>query len=157
MKIIDLSKSIETGMQEYPGDPKVEIDIVHTMEDKAWELRELRLGTHTGTHVDAFSHMHEDGKTIDNIPLASFFGSAQVVDPDEEFPRGIGLIFTKEIGLGSIDKLLDAGPKFVGGSISEELERALVNYTAPSDVASYEYNACSCMAMPVCRRFSTKC
>ncbi|WP_254611184.1 cyclase family protein [Paenibacillus sp. JMULE4] len=61
MRVIDLSETIMDGMTVYPGDPEVKVEVVHTREEHTWELRQLTLGTHTGTHVDAFSHMHQGG------------------------------------------------------------------------------------------------
>lgn len=126
MKIIDLTQHIETGMTVYPGDPKVHIQVVHTYDTHTWELRELKLGSHTGTHVDAFSHMHPGGKSLDDIPLTRFFGQAQVVDPQQSFPYGIGLFFTDEVGAELLERILESKPPFVGGLISEQLERALL-------------------------------
>lgn len=126
MNIIDLSKSLYTGMQVYPGDPAVEVKVVHTHEEHTWELRELHLGSHTGTHVDAFSHMHKHGKNLDDIPLSRFFGPASVVKANDVFPQGMGLFFTDDVGVELVDRILIAQAPFVGGEISEGLERALL-------------------------------
>lgn len=127
MKVIDLSVPIYSGMKVYPGDPEVSIEVVHTYEKKRWLLRKLRLGSHTGTHVDAFSHMDENGKTLDEIPLERFFGEAYMVDKDDSFPSKTGLIFKQAIDVEYLEKILSAKPPFVGGPISESLERALLN------------------------------
>lgn len=126
MKVIDLSRTIREDMKVYPGDPKVKIEQVHTHEENGWELRRLELGTHTGTHVDAFSHMHPDGESIDEIPLERFFGPAQVVTLGAAWPTGVGLFFTEAVDMDYLDKILAAKPGFVGGEITEELERALL-------------------------------
>ncbi|MBP3040594.1 cyclase family protein [Bacillaceae bacterium Marseille-Q3522] len=126
MKIIDLTKQIESGMSVYLGDPEVEIKVVQTIEKNTWELRELKLGTHTGTHVDAISHMHKNGKTLDEIPITSFFGKAQIADKEKDFPKGSGLFFADEVGMEVLERLLAAKPPFVGGHIDTALERALL-------------------------------
>ena len=126
MKIIDLSMPLYTDMDVFPGDPEVKIDLVHTHEKNSWELRKLNLGTHTGTHVDAFSHMHKGMAALDKIPLERFFGEAQVVKLLEEWPRGMGLFFVEEVAVEYLNKILQANPKFVGGEITEELERQLL-------------------------------
>jgi len=59
MKVIDLSLPIYYGMEVFPGDPEVNIETIHTHENEGWELRKISMGSHTGTHVDAFSHMHD--------------------------------------------------------------------------------------------------
>lgn len=126
MKVIDLSAPLYDAMPVYPGDPAVSIEVVHTYEEKSWELRQLSLGSHTGTHVDAFSHMHPEGSPLDEMDLTRFFGSGMVVDLDAEWPSGLGLFFTEEIGRAYFDKIVDSGPGFVGGELSVELERALL-------------------------------
>ncbi|NLJ79568.1 MAG: cyclase family protein [Firmicutes bacterium] len=126
MKVIDLSVSLETGMDVFPGDPQVRIEVVHTLDKQGWVLRHLSLGTHTGTHVDAFSHMHEGKQNLEEIPLERFFGEAQVVKTDGDWPQGIGLFFREKVGIDLLQKILQSDPGFVGGTLSEELERALL-------------------------------
>lgn len=126
MKIIDLSQTIHSDMPIYPGDPEVAISLVHTYKTHSWALRKLELSTHTGTHVDAFSHMHESLASLNEISLERFFGEARVVSSNVPLKAGIGLFFTEEISLEMLDALLQANPNFVGGNLSESLERALL-------------------------------
>lgn len=125
-KSIDLTEPLHADMDVYPGDPRPSFEIIHTHEDHSWELRKLCLGSHTGTHVDAFSHMHHGGKTLDDIPLEQFYGKAVRVQSDSVFPEKTGLLFAEEIGIELLDSLLEARPPFVGGELSEDLERALL-------------------------------
>ena len=133
MKVIDLSTLLYTGMDVFPEDPEVKIDIVHTCEKNTWELRNLSMGSHTGTHVDSFSHMHKAKATLDELPIEKFFGKAQVVDLDQEWEGTIGLFFLEEIGIETLYKIIDLNPRFVGGNISEDLERALLE----KDIITY--------------------
>lgn len=127
MKIIDLSMPVCTGMDVFPGDPEVNINVVHTYKENTWELRSLNMGTHTGTHVDAYSHMHKGKATLDEIPIERFFGKAQVVELYEAWPKEVGLFFIGEIGIEHLDRIIDSNPEFVGGNISEDLQRALLD------------------------------
>lgn len=126
MKIIDLSKEIYKNMPVYNTDPKVDIKIVNTYEEHTWEVRKLCLGTHTGTHVDSYSHMHKGMDTIDNISLDKFIGNAMVVNKDDVFIEGVGIFFIEEVDINILDKILKYKPKFVGGNITAELERKLL-------------------------------
>lgn len=126
MKIIDLSTPLYSGMDVYPGDPEVKITIEHTYEKEGWQLRQMMLGSHIGTHVDAYSHMHQGKATLDEIPLERFFGRAEVVEKLGDWPQRIGLFFTEEMGVDCLERLLKSKPNFVGGNITEELERALL-------------------------------
>lgn len=126
MKVIDLSISLYTGMDVFPGDPEVKVDVVHTYERDTWELRSLSMGSHTGTHVDAYSHMHKGKDTLDKIPIQRFFGKAQVVESSEDWPKEVGLFFIEEMGIKELNRIINANPGFVGGNITEDLERALL-------------------------------
>ena len=127
MKIIDLSMTISDGMEVYPGDPEVKIEQVHFLKTHGWNLSKINMGSHTGTHVDAFSHMtNRDFSSIDEIPVEKFMGEAMLLSPKDEFPAGINLLFFEEIDINLLDKIVKSKPNFVGGDISVDLERALL-------------------------------
>jgi arylformamidase len=132
MKIIDLSQTLEHGMSVYPNDPPVHIRAIHSLEKEGWVLRQLRLGSHTGTHVDAPSHMHEDGATLDHLPLERFFGDAQKVHSTaESFPANIGLVFEEgSVDESMMERIVAASPRFVitgdKAELDLETERALL-------------------------------
>ncbi|MDJ1505633.1 cyclase family protein [Xanthocytophaga agilis] len=126
MTIIDLSSTIYSNMEVYPGDPQVKVKIFHSHQTHSWELREISMGTHTGTHVDAFSHMHSGGQTIDKISLDKFCGKAWVVNLQDIFPKQCGLVFTEEAGIDLLEKIIVAQPPFVAGFITTDLERELL-------------------------------
>ncbi len=126
MAVIDLSLPIYTGMNVHPGDPEVSVKIVHDYKGHGWQLRKLEMGSHTGTHVDGFSHMVENGETLDQIPLHHFFGKSWLAEQGQMLPNSTGLFFKKEAGLECLESLLKARPLFVGGEINEELQRALL-------------------------------
>ncbi|MCM3628295.1 cyclase family protein [Paenibacillus glycanilyticus] len=134
MKVIDLSLPIADGMPVYPGDPVVKVKIAHTYETHTWELRQLSMGSHTGTHVDAPSHMHSGAATLDDLPLERFFGKSRVVRMnDSAWPEGRGLFFVESVGLEALDRLASLQPPFVGGELSDDLERALLSM----DIVTY--------------------
>ncbi|MBI5871231.1 MAG: cyclase family protein [Actinobacteria bacterium] len=86
-KIIDISVSIYSGMPYYPGDPGAEVHPSRLISEGAVaNLSELRLGSHTGTHIDAPNHFDEAGVTVDDLPLEVLVGSARVVDLTEAGP-----------------------------------------------------------------------
>lgn len=119
MTIVDLSQTLKTGMKVYPGDPIVKIVQVHNLNHEGWRLKNLSLGSHTGTHVDAFAHMDKDGDTLDKIPLDKFFGSAVVVKSTDKFPQNTGLIFGKGyLKIEDLNKIISAQPPFIGVSIN---------------------------------------
>lgn len=126
MKIIDLTLEISNDMKVYEGDPQVKITRIHDYDSHTWRLNNIEMGSHTGTHVDAFSHMHKNQETLDDIPLNNFFGESQVIKRKQEFPKRIGLFFIEKIDFNESHRLIEANPSFVGGNLTEELERELL-------------------------------
>nr|WP_256422336.1 cyclase family protein [Halobellus rarus] len=77
---VDLTHPITTGMQTYPGDPDVAVHDHASHEDDGYRVSAVELGSHTGTHIDAPSHVIPDGKTLDEYPLDRFVFDAVRVD-----------------------------------------------------------------------------
>ena len=63
-------------------------------------LSQLKMGVHTGTHLDAPYHFVHDGKKIDEIPLDTFYGTCQVIQLGDE----VDLITARELAKTKIDK-----------------------------------------------------
>ncbi|WP_049986985.1 cyclase family protein [Halobellus rufus] len=79
-ELIDLTRRIESGMPTFPGDPAVRVDPHATHERDGYRVSELRLGTHTGTHVDAPAHVDPAGATLDSFALEDLRFEARVVN-----------------------------------------------------------------------------
>jgi len=80
MRYVDATRPLVPGMFVHPGDPPFETQPVATLERDGFALRSLRLGTHTGTHLDAPAHFVAGGATVDQAPLELLLGPARVVD-----------------------------------------------------------------------------
>jgi arylformamidase len=78
--IIDLTRPLFTGMPEYPGDPRVTLTRARTLETDGYEVTQLCLGSHSGTHLDAPRHFFPDGATLDQYPVDRFVGPGVVID-----------------------------------------------------------------------------
>ena len=78
MKIYDISQEV-FDCTVFPGDPKPQRIKVSDMKDGAlYNLTELHMCAHNGTHVDSPYHFIDSGKTIDEIVLEKFIGPAYV-------------------------------------------------------------------------------
>jgi arylformamidase len=77
MTFFDLTVPIENGMTVYPGDP--EPRIARADVEPPWTVSELRLGSHTGTHIDAARHYSRAATPIDAYPVARFVVPGVVV------------------------------------------------------------------------------
>lgn len=80
MRVIDLSHTINKNMTTYTKDEKIEIYNIATIEKDGFNEKLLRLCTHTGTHIDAPSHMINKGKTIEEFNISEFIGIAFMID-----------------------------------------------------------------------------
>jgi len=89
MALYDLSVAVRARMPVYPGDPPVEIDTpIALAKGDAANVSRLRLGAHTGTHVDAPAHFLGEGRRVIDLPLDALIGEARVV----EIPDTVGAI-----------------------------------------------------------------
>ncbi|WP_457742703.1 cyclase family protein [Thermococcus sp.] len=78
--IVDLSLPLGEGTPVYPGDPGVKVRPWALIERDGYYMNALKLGEHSGTHVDAPAHFIPGGKTIDEMSLEKFIGEAFVID-----------------------------------------------------------------------------
>jgi arylformamidase len=83
-RLIDVSLPIGSDLLTWPGDPRVEVAPKRRIAagDDA-NVSELRIGTHTGTHVDPPVHFVEGAVGIDRVDLDVMIGDAVVVDARE--------------------------------------------------------------------------
>lgn len=88
MKLIDLSHPLEHGQQAFPSDPKLSIIPHGNTKTLRYNITQISIGSHQGTHLDAMYHFLDDGKTLDQMPLEWFYGTAHVLripkKPNEE-------------------------------------------------------------------------
>jgi arylformamidase len=83
MPFIDISLPIREGMIVYEGDPDISVSSALSLErgDPA-NVSNLRLGSHTGTHMDAPLHFIAGAAGIDTLPLDLLIGPALVAAVD---------------------------------------------------------------------------
>ncbi|MFD8819100.1 cyclase family protein, partial [Streptomyces sp. NPDC059627] len=87
MRLIDLSVPLRTGMPVYPGDPEVDIRPALTAAQDGVNVLQVHMGSQSGTHVDAPSHIEDGLPALDQLPLDRFDGPAHVVDARGLAPR----------------------------------------------------------------------
>lgn len=80
MRIIDLSQTMEPGMQQYPGQPIAAFHRISNVAEHGVQVTDLHTVVHVGTHCDAPAHFILDGETMEQVPLERFVGEAAVVD-----------------------------------------------------------------------------
>ena len=79
-RIVDLSQLISADTATYPGDPSPRLEVLSTIDKGGANTTRIVLSAHAATHVDVPYHLLESGKTVDELPLEAFCGSAQTYD-----------------------------------------------------------------------------
>lgn len=93
MRFIDLSHVLQDGLPNFAGDPQIRIRSAARIPAQSYNVAELTMSSHQGTHLDAPRHFYTDGRTVDEIPLERFYGPATLVDlaPGSELPASTPL------------------------------------------------------------------
>lgn len=78
--IIDLTHTITPTIPMYPGSLPPTFKNTGTITRTGYRETELDVVSHTGTHMDAPSHILQDGCTLENLPVSQFCGRAIVLD-----------------------------------------------------------------------------
>ena len=77
----DVSIPLRPGMTVWPGDHPFEFRADRRVAEGANSNTSIiSLSTHTGTHCDAPWHFEEDGKRLDELDPAVFFGEATIIE-----------------------------------------------------------------------------
>lgn len=80
MQIIDLTMTIDDNTLLFPGNGRVKIKQLATVEEEGCSEKELIMQSHCSTHIDAPAHMLSNGKTLDSYPMEKFVGKGIVID-----------------------------------------------------------------------------
>lgn len=78
--VIDITRPITPGMTIYPGNPEVVFQTTQIASASSSALTKMTLGSHTGTHIDAPSHIESGGANTDAYTLNAMIGQAEVID-----------------------------------------------------------------------------
>jgi arylformamidase len=80
-RVIDVSLAIGPDLLVWPGNPGVVIEPASRISrGDSSNVSEVRLGSHTGTHIDPPFHFIDDGVTAEDLPLDVMMGEATVAD-----------------------------------------------------------------------------
>ncbi len=94
MKIYDISVTVTPNIPVWPGDIQVWLERVKKLEDGASDNNsQMKMGVHTGTHVDSPFHFVKDGIKVDELPLETMIGPCQVIQMEDK----VDLITAEEI------------------------------------------------------------
>lgn len=78
-RVVDLTHPLTPQMPLYPDTPPPRFDALNTFSADGFREQAFTMSSHTGTHVDAPSHMIAGGRTLDRFPADRFVGRGCVV------------------------------------------------------------------------------
>ena len=84
MKIYDISNSLFSEIEVWPGDKPFSRHVQASVEDDGYALSWFEMSSHAGTHIDFPSHFFKGGKSAADFPLDVFWGPARVVESEVE-------------------------------------------------------------------------
>ncbi len=94
MKIVDLTHPISGSLRTYfPWHPETVLERTASYDAHRCLVTRISIGTHTGTHIDAPSHVIEGGKTLDQYDPSLWVRKAVVIDVT---PRNEKQIITRK-------------------------------------------------------------
>lgn len=78
--ILDLTHTIKPDMPVYPSTIKPSLTATGSLTRDGFRETLIQFTSHTGTHMDAPSHLLQNGATLDVLPASQFCGRAVVLD-----------------------------------------------------------------------------
>lgn len=82
MKIIDLTHLLKTKTPKYPEDPKTKINTKNP-KNTNYNISQITIGTHTGTHIDSPKHYIPNTNTINQIKLENLIGKTNILKTNQ--------------------------------------------------------------------------
>jgi arylformamidase len=123
---IDVSVPIYGGMVHWPDNPPIEIEAVMRLDrGDICNLSAIKMGVHTGTHIDGPIHFLPGGSGTDAVPLQNLIGPARVIEIED--PNAVRRTELLKRDIGHSERLLFKtlnsqrcwnGSEFVSNSVS---------------------------------------
>jgi arylformamidase len=87
LRLVDLSLDIYDRAPTFWPDPKTAVIPHLTIQNLSYNITQLIMSTHLGTHLDAPYHFFDDGQTVEKLDLRRGFGPAWVLDFSHKAPK----------------------------------------------------------------------
>lgn len=78
--VVDMTHTLSAEFPTYFGTPQFAAEQVFNFADNGFNLFNLTINEHTGTHIDAPLHFSADGLSVDEIPVSDLVAPLCVVD-----------------------------------------------------------------------------
>jgi arylformamidase len=99
-KIFDISLTLSNDLPVWPGDPAINLSLASSIKQGAdANVTFIRMGAHTGTHLDAPCHFIDEARSVEDLSLDVLIGPVQVI----ELPDSVDLITRQVLEATSIE------------------------------------------------------
>ena len=78
--LVDITRTLNSNIYTYPGDPKFSLKTICDINSAGFNVSQISMGSHCGTHVDAPKHFFGDLNGISDINLNTLCGKAFIAD-----------------------------------------------------------------------------
>jgi len=125
VKLYDLSQEV-FSCRVYPGDPAPQYErSKSTAAGDLYNLTAFAMCAHNGTHADAPFHFLHHGKTIDQLGLEPFVGTACVVEQQGEITADdASAILRRALAYGAAERILIKGDAVVSTEAAQVFAEA---------------------------------
>ena len=79
-EVVDLTHELHPDFPTYFGEPGFAAEQVFGFADDGFNVFDLRINEHTGTHIDAPLHFSADGQAVNEVPVGNLVVPVAVVD-----------------------------------------------------------------------------
>lgn len=104
--IVDLTHTLKDNITVYPGTPLPAFTALSTIEKDGFAEKSMVLTTHTGTHIDAPSHILPGSKSLDRFPMEKFMGKGIVLDCTQLSSISLDFVQSKEAQIMGTDFII---------------------------------------------------
>ncbi|MEM9757544.1 MAG: cyclase family protein, partial [Pseudomonadota bacterium] len=78
--VVDLTHTLSPRFPTYFGEPGFGAEELFNFDESGFNLFNLTINEHTGTHIDAPLHFSPDGMSVDELPVADLVAPLCVID-----------------------------------------------------------------------------
>lgn len=83
-EVVDMTHTLSEDFPTFFGDPQFAKEALFNFKDNGFNLFNLTVNEHTGTHIDAPLHFSADGNSVDQIPVSDLVVPLCVIDIREK-------------------------------------------------------------------------
>lgn len=108
MKIFDISRTLSAELPPWPGDVGFTYQVNGRIaEGSSVNVGSINMSLHNGTHADASYHFEDNGWTMEQAKLETYFGPAIVVDLTERYAGTAGATRLPQVQISDLESAAD--------------------------------------------------